>query len=110
MKSALKWMPVAAVLAAAPFIASPTRADTPESIAANAGCSACHARDQKILGPAYRDIAAKYKADPKAAAALAAKVRAGGKGVWGAIPMPPADTQTISDPDLHAVIAWILKP
>ncbi len=55
-------------------------------------------------------IAAKYKGDPKAAAALAARVRSGGKGVWGTVPMPPADARTISDADLRSVIGWILAP
>lgn len=85
-------------------------ADTPDAIAADAGCTACHAKDKRILGPSFSEIAGKYKGDPKAAAALAAKVRSGGKGVWGATPMPPADAETISDANLRTVIGWILKP
>lgn len=84
-------------------------AATPDAVAASAGCSACHSLDKKILGPAYRDIAAKYKGNAQAPALLAAKVRSGGSGVWGPVPMPAADAKKISDANLHAVIGWILK-
>ncbi len=51
-------------------------------------CTACHAYDKKMVGPAYKDVAAKYKADGAAAEKLAKKIKAGGSGVWGPIPMP----------------------
>jgi cytochrome c len=51
-------------------------------------CTACHAYDKKMVGPSYRDVAAKYKADAGAAEKLAKKIKAGGAGVWGPIPMP----------------------
>ena len=98
------------VLAMTAILPVMSQAATPEGIAAGAGCSACHAPDKKLLGPSYRDIAAKYKDNPKAASTLAAKVRSGGSGAWGAVPMPPADAKKIGDADLNAVIAWILKP
>ena len=53
------------------------------------GCVACHAVDKKIVGPSYQDVAAKYKGDAGAAAKLATKVKAGGTGIWGQVPMPP---------------------
>ena len=53
------------------------------------GCAACHAVDKKIVGPAYKEVAAKYKGDKDAAAKLAKKVKEGGSGVWGPMPMPP---------------------
>lgn len=84
-------------------------AAAPEASAGAAGCTACHAKDKKILGPSYHDIAAKYKGDAGAGATLAAKVRSGGKGVWGPVPMPASDAKKISDADLHALIDWILK-
>ena len=70
------------------------------------GCAACHAIDKKVVGPAYQDVAAKYKGDAKAAAMLADKVKKGGSGVWGQIPMPP-NTQ-VSDADIKELVAWIL--
>ena len=90
-------------------VAGTAHAATPESLIVTAGCSACHAANAKIVGPSFHDIAGRYKADPTASATLAAKVRSGGKGVWGPMPMPPSDAKKISDADLAAVIAWILK-
>jgi cytochrome c len=70
------------------------------------GCAACHAIDKKIVGPAYQDVAAKYKSDPKAAAMLIDKVKKGGVGVWGQIPMPP--NAQVSDADIKDLVTWIL--
>ena len=67
-------------------------------------CTACHQNDKKLVGPAYQDVAAKYKADAGAAAKLAAKVKAGGSGVWGETPMPP---QNIPDADLKTIAEWL---
>ncbi|MDE2076008.1 MAG: c-type cytochrome [Burkholderiales bacterium] len=85
------------------------QAATPEEAMTKAGCIACHAKDHKIVGPAFKDIAAKYKGDKTAPAKLAAKVRAGGSGVWGPIPMPAHGPDKITDDDLKAVIESILK-
>jgi cytochrome c5 len=71
------------------------------------GCSACHAVDNKIVGPAYQDVAAKYKADKDAPAKLAQKVKAGGSGVWGQVPMPP--NAAVPDEDVKALVTWILS-
>lgn len=73
-----------------------------------AGCMACHAKDKKLVGPAFKDVAAKYKGQD-AVAALTQKVRAGGKGVYGPIPMPPTGPDKISDGDLKEALAWVLK-
>jgi cytochrome c len=70
------------------------------------GCSACHAIDKKIVGPAYDEVAAKYKGDKDAAAKLADKVKKGGSGVWGPIPMPP--NAQVSDADIKTLVDWIL--
>ncbi len=75
-------------------------------IAKDANCLACHAIDRKLVGPSFKDVAAKYRGDTKAPEALAARVRSGGQGVWGAVPMPP-NTQ-VSAEDLRSVIKWIL--
>ena len=74
-----------------------------------AGCRACHAVDKKMVGPSYQDIAKKYKGDAKAVATLSEKVRKGGTGNWGQVPMPPSPPEKISDADLKAVVEWILS-
>jgi cytochrome c len=71
------------------------------------GCAACHSIDKKIVGPAYQDVAAKYKGDKTAAAKLADKVKKGGVGVWGQIPMPP--NAQVSDGDIKDLVVWILS-
>jgi cytochrome c5 len=70
------------------------------------GCAACHAVDKKIVGPSYQEVAAKYNGDKDAPAKLAQKVKAGGAGVWGQVPMPP--NAAIADDDIKALVAWIL--
>ena len=72
------------------------------------GCTACHFADKKLVGPAYKDVALKRKSEPDAAALLEKSVRAGSKGVYGPIPMPPNPPAKISDADLHDLVAWIL--
>jgi len=71
------------------------------------GCAACHAVDKKIVGPAYQDVAAKYKGDKDAPAKLAQKIKAGGAGVWGQVPMPP--NAAVPDEDVKALVGWILS-
>ena len=74
-------------------------------LAAKYNCTACHSADKKIVGPAYKDVAAKYAGDSAAPAKLEQKIQNGGSGVWGAIPMPP---NVVPDADLKALVAWIL--
>ncbi len=91
------------LLAAAPV--SVLAADGAALAKAN-GCLACHNVAAKMVGPAYKAVAKKYKGDAKAPARLFEKVRKGSKGTWGPTPMPP---QTgVSDADLKAIIAWVL--
>ena len=71
------------------------------------GCSACHSIDKKIVGPAYQDVAAKYKGDAGAAAKLEEKVKKGGVGVWGQIPMP--GNAQASDADIKNLVEWVLS-
>jgi cytochrome c len=73
-----------------------------------AGCNACHSVDKKGVGPSYRDVAKKEKPKPNAAAEMFAKVRKGGAGEYGQVPMPPNGPDKISDADLKLLIAWIL--
>ena len=70
------------------------------------GCAACHAVDKKLIGPAYLEVAAKYKDDKDAAAKLVKKVKEGGSGAWGQVPMPP--NPTAPDADVKSLVAWIL--
>lgn len=76
-------------------------------LATKSGCLACHAVDHKVIGPAYKDVAAKYKGDAGAASRLYAKVKAGGGGVWGQIPMPP--NSQVSEKDIKTLVDWVLS-
>ncbi len=106
----------AAATPAAPTAApAPTAAATPagaldqksaEAMMAKDGCAACHGIDKKIVGPAYVDVAAKYRGDKNALAQLSQKVKAGGAGVWGPVPMPP--NAQVSDADIKSLVSWIL--
>jgi cytochrome c len=78
-----------------------------EALLRKSGCFACHQVDKKVVGPALKDIAAKYKGTAGAVDMLAKKVRAGGSGVWGTMAMAPAPA-TVSDADLKTAIAYIL--
>lgn len=78
-----------------------------QALAQASGCMACHQVEAKLVGPSYKDVAAKYKGDPGAKAMLISKVRSGGTGNWGQIPMPP--NVVISDADLDTVTAWALS-
>lgn len=88
-------------------VALPAAAD-PAALMTKAGCMACHAMDKKMVGPSFKDIAAKYKGQD-VAAKIAEKVRTGGKGVFGPIPMPPNPPAKINDADLKTVVDFILK-
>ena len=78
-----------------------------EALAKSKNCIACHQVDMKVVGPAFKDIAAKYKGDSGAAANLASKVLKGGGGVWGDIPMPP--NVTTSEAEAAKLVEWILS-
>ena len=95
---------IAAAAAAALLLAVPARAD--EALAKKHNCLACHQVDKKTVGPAYRDIAKKYKGQ-NVAAKLEQKVKKGGQGVWGNVPMPP--NPAVPDGDIKKLVAWILK-
>ena len=74
-----------------------------------AGCAACHSVDKKGVGPAYKDVAKKRKAEKGSAAMLEKKIRAGGAGAYGQIPMPPNPKEKISDADVKAMVEWVLS-
>lgn len=70
-------------------------------------CLSCHGIDKKIIGPAYQDVAKKYRGDKDAMAKLVKKVKEGGTGVWGQIPMPP-NAPKVSDADVATLVEWVL--
>ncbi len=70
------------------------------------GCSGCHALGARVVGPSFKEVAAKYSSDPAAAARLAQKVRDGGQGAWGPVPMPP---NPVPDKELKTLIDWVLQ-
>ena len=92
-------------LALASAAATPAFAD--QALATAKNCMACHAVANKVVGPAYKDVAAKYKGDKTAADKLAAKIMKGGSGVWGAIPMP-ANPQ-VNEAEAKKLAAWVLS-
>jgi cytochrome c len=73
-----------------------------------AGCASCHSVDRKGVGPAYKDVAAKRKGQKDAAAVMAEKVRKGGSGVYGPVPMPANPAATVSDDEIRQMVAWVL--
>lgn len=85
--------------------AAPEASDT-LVLATNNGCMACHKIDVMLVGPAYKDVSDKYKDDSAALDMLVAKVKAGGVGVWGEIPMPP--NAHVSDADITTIVTWVL--
>ncbi|HYP86420.1 c-type cytochrome [Variovorax sp.] len=86
-------------------LAGPALADLQLAKAKN--CMACHSVDKKVIGPAFTDVAAKYKGDAGAVDKLADKIRKGGSGVWGPVPMP-ANPQ-VSEEDARKLAAWVLE-
>ena len=79
--------------------------DVQKLLTAN-GCSGCHAKDKRIVGPAFHEVAQKYAGDAQAAAKIAANIRSGGVGRWGQVPMPPM--KSLTDADLAALAAYVL--
>ena len=97
----------AALAALALCAAAGVPAQSPDELLKKNGCTACHAIDKKVIGPAYVDVANKYKGDAKAPAYLIDKVKKGGSGVWGPVPMPP--NAAVSDADIKVMVTYILN-
>lgn len=93
-----------AMMAAGIVMAGQVQAD--EALAKAKNCMACHQIDKKVVGPAYKEVAAKYKGDKGAVDKLAAKVKTGGSGVWGPTPMPP---NNITDDEAKKLVTWVLS-
>ena len=85
-------------------VAAPAYADAVDDAMNKAGCMACHTKDKKLVGPAFKDIAAKYKGQADAVPKLMEKVRKGGSGVFGPVPMSPNPPCKISDGDLKVAV------
>ena len=96
------------VIAAALALAAAGAWANPEEALNKAGCMACHAKDKKLVGPSFKDIAAKYKGQD-VVAKLSEKVRKGGSGSFGPVPMAPNPPDKINDADLKAAVELILK-
>jgi cytochrome c len=92
-------------------VAGQANADALE-LAKKSGCLACHSVDKKVVGPAWKDVSAKYKGDAGAKAALVDKVKKGGKGNWtavtGGVPMPPYSPR-VADADIEALVDFVLS-
>lgn len=98
----MKFLTVAFIAAGVAF-AGQVAAD--EALAKAKNCLTCHAADKKVVGPSYKDVAAKYKGQGDAVAKLAAKIKAGGKGAWGEVPMPP---NNVTEDEAKKLATWVL--
>jgi cytochrome c551/c552 len=81
--------------------------DSIEQFLQESGCAGCHALEERVVGPSFKEIAARYAADPDAARRLQAKIRNGGQGAWGQVPMPP--NPNLADADLDRLVGWVLQ-
>ncbi len=102
MKSIIASMAVAAGL----MVAGGAMAADMPAVAKKNNCTNCHTIDKKLVGPAWSDVAKKYKGDATAAAKLSDKVAKGGTGVWGAVPMPP--NPQVNPADMKELIGFVL--
>lgn len=101
----MKKLMVAAASAVVVMMSGVASAD--QALAQKNACMSCHGVDKKIVGPAFKEVAAKYKGDAGAQARLVEKVKTGGKGVWGQVPMPPSPQ--VKPEDANKIIAWVLS-
>lgn len=104
MKTRLTLAASLGLLAAAPAFAQ--SADAAMELAKKNGCLACHGLDTKMVGPSWRDVGKKYAGVADAEARLVTKVRKGGKGVWGEVPMPP--NVTVKEVDVRTLVQYVL--
>ena len=110
MKTSIAALSLGSVLALGSVAASADLSDkAAQELMSKAGCSACHSLDKKGVGPSYQEVAKKRKGEKGAAATVEKKVRAGGAGAYGSIPMPPNPKERISDKDLREMVEWVLR-
>lgn len=103
----MKAMVLAASTAALSLGVVSTASADAVALATKSGCMACHQVDNKVVGPAYKEVSAKYKGQDGAVDMLSAKVKAGGSGVWGPVPMPP--NAAVSEADIKTIVTWIMS-
>lgn len=103
----MKTLAMLSVVAAAVVSSSVFAADAPADLAKAKNCMTCHAVANKVVGPAYKDVAAKYAGQKDAEDKLVTKVLKGGSGTWGAVPMP-ANTQ-VTEAEAHTLVKWVLS-
>jgi cytochrome c len=96
-----------AIVFAAAAVPASLPAHASEELAKKHACFACHAVDKKLVGPAYKEVAAKYRGDGGAEAKLVDKVKKGSQGTWGQVPMPP--NANVPDGDVRTLVKWILS-
>jgi S-disulfanyl-L-cysteine oxidoreductase SoxD len=99
-------VPAAAVIPVVAKASGGGAAAPPLALLNKHACSACHGVEHKIIGPSFRDVAKKYASRSDAAAYLSAKIKSGGSGVWGAMPMPP---QALGETDAAAIAMWLIE-
>jgi cytochrome c len=101
------------ILAIALIAADASRAenavDATEELMEKSGCISCHRIDEKLIGPSFKQIAAKYRLNEQTISYLLTSVRNGSEGVWGDVPMPPNSEQKVSDADLRRIVEWVLQ-
>ena len=101
-------MRLVALSAAVLAVSAAIPAQASEALAKKYACTACHVvKGPKTVGPSYADVAKKYAGQKDAVAKLMDKVKKGGSGVWGQVPMPP--NPSVPDADLKAIITWVLS-
>lgn len=97
---------ISALAVVAAFAATPLAAQADEALAKSKACLSCHQVAKKVVGPSFKDVAAKYKGDAAGRAHLIEKIQVGGKGVWGPIPMPK---QNITPEEAEKLVDWVLS-
>ena len=100
-------MKAVVIAAAAALALSAGVASADQALAQKNACMSCHQLDKKVVGPAFKDVAKKYKGDAKAAEHIVGVIKKGGKGVWGQVPMPPHPQ--VSDADAKKLADWVLS-
>lgn len=104
----MKIIHLMAITAVLTVSATALAAENGEAVFKKSGCTACHKVDGKNVGPSMKDVAAKYKGDAGAQAKLEAKVRNGGSGSFGSMPMPPV-SKSVSDESIKSIVGWALQ-
>lgn len=104
MKMKMSKLVAPVLIAAGVMVSAPAMANL--DLAKKSNCMSCHQVDKKLVGPAYRDVAKKYAGQKDAEAKLFEKVKKGGKGVWGEVPMPP--NAAVKDEDIKTLVKWVL--